>query len=43
MKAETLIAKICGIMMVTYFVFDAYRKYRFAEEIEGERVKIKFS
>jgi len=43
MKAETLIVKLCGIMMVTYFAFDGYRKYSFAEDTEGERVKIKFN
>lgn len=43
MKSETLLVKICGIMMITFFMYDGYHKYKFAEETEGERVTIKFN
>ena len=42
MKAETFMVKVCGLLVVIWFVFDSYRKYTLATEIEGERVRIKF-
>jgi|LakMenE01Jun11ns_1017448.scaffolds.fasta_scaffold9514660_1 hypothetical protein len=43
MKAETFIVKICGMLIIAYFLFDARRKFKFADDTEGERVRIKFT
>ena len=39
---EVAIVKVCGLVMITYFVFDSYRKYTLAGDLEGERIRIKF-
>lgn len=42
MKPELIAIKCCGLLMVSYFVFDAHRKYTLAQDLEGERIRIKF-
>lgn len=27
MKSETILVKVLGLLMLTYFIFDAYRNY----------------
>lgn len=41
MKFETILVKVLGLLMLAYFIFDAYHKYKDAGEQEGEKIKIK--
>lgn len=39
---ETVVVKVCGVLLITYFVFDSYRKCTMADDLEGDRIKFKF-
>lgn len=41
MKFERILVKLLGLLMLAYFVNDAYHKYVDAGEQEGEKIKIK--
>lgn len=42
MKLEKLLIKVLGLVMLSYFFFDSWKKYELANQSQGEIVKIKF-
>jgi len=43
MKGETLLIKMLGLLMLSFFCFDSYRKYTRAEGLEGDQVRTKYA
>jgi hypothetical protein len=42
MNLEKLVIKVLGLVMLSYFFFDSWKKYELASQSEGEILKIKF-
>ena len=43
MKLEKVVAKVVGLLMLFYFVWDSKKKYGVAEDTEIEKFRIRFS